>query len=611
MKVFVATALALLATGALAQTPENPVCSLEETPALQRFELDGSPSWFISADPTGRYVGVIIGGNHVYDLKAPFVDGRPVKIGVPGGVDPVFTPDGAYLTLPGGLFYPADVIRAEIGQRSDSTTQEVFDGESGAESAYQSVGMLPSDPGSSRYIFTSDVMEGDTNAELGFFIARVDKSTGQFTQEKAGELCANIAEGNTPMLSNDGKFLSIMNPRTRSTQIYKIDVNGGPCTMMVDLGVPTGKVSFNFDPANRKIAFHVDRHSTNTGWFSGLGNNISKDVYVMDFTVRDEGTQREQWEIGGVQRLGVHDEGGSGTYYPRFRLDGTLVAVTVEPKVRQVNGEQVVDRGYYLEVFNPANGRYNRAYRPDLMLAPMCGNRLKDDVFAPLALAELWRNVCGNAGLSDRYRDSLLLVPSMSGPACRALVDRYWAEGRAGFLASTVLFDRFTLDMQQDEVKLGAVGDIASARALAFGPEEIKAACPGDDRVAEVPTDVTTIEGDTQNPPEVTIMNKCGGCHDDHTPSGGYAFQTGHNLNTRNLTNATGLNADSAEASLASIWDEDKLPHLRMPPEGSEELRPRDREQITRYLLDLLPVDRRARAEEMIRRNGGDVPPRP
>jgi hypothetical protein len=590
-------------TASANETPA--VCKVEETPALQRFELDGAPSWFISADPAGRYVGVIMGGNHVYDLQAPFVDGRPVRIAVPGGVDPVFTPDGRYLTTPGGLFYPADPIRAEIGQRSVSTTRLAFDANSEAESAYQSIGLLPSTPGKSRYAYISDVMEGNPNADLAYFIASVDHASGVFTQERQGILCDNIAEGSTPMISNDGQYVSIMNPRTRSTQIYRIDFEGGNCPMMVDLGIPAGKVSFNFDPANRKVAFHVDRHNTNVEWFSGLGDNISKDVYVMDFDVRAVGTLKESWDIKGLQRIGVEDEGSYGSYYPRWRLDGTLVAITVDRKTRTVDGQEVSTHGYYLEVFDPANGRYNRRYDPAAMLNPMCGPLLKDGVFAPLALAELWRNVCSNTELPDRYRDSLLLVPSMSGAACRQLVTEYWENNRVAFLATTILTDAMTMEISVSNETLGRVSDISSNVALAYGLDELKAACPSDETVGDVNTDVTDVEGDTGHTPEVTLMNKCGGCHDNHTPAGGYAFQIGHEINRRNLPNAAGLNGESAEAALASMWDEDKLPHLRMPPEGSEELRPADKAQLTQYLLSFLSPERRARAVRMIRQNGG------
>ena len=61
-------------------------------------------SYFISANPNGEEVGVISGGNRLVDLNQ-IGDGERITLRdreyeVPGSYDPVFTPDGKYVTTP-------------------------------------------------------------------------------------------------------------------------------------------------------------------------------------------------------------------------------------------------------------------------------------------------------------------------------------------------------------------------------------------------------------------------------------------------------------------------------------------------------------------------------
>lgn len=587
----------LLSLNAFAQ--EN-WCRMNINPPTQRLELDRQPSYFISADPTGRYVGVIGSGNHVYDLQSR--GGQPKHIQVPGSYDPVFTPDGKYLTIPGGTFYDANQVRTALNSGQSSFNESpVGKGTGGAQTPYQSIGIVSESPQKSTYRYMSDVREGDSTADLEYFEAEIDHTTKQMRTTRSGTFCRNIPTGNTPMLSNDGKYVSVLNHQTRSTQIYRVNLEG-ECPMMADLGVPTGKVSFDFGTNPRKLAFHVDRASTNATWFSGLGEGITKDTYVMDIQVERPGAANEKWNVSGVQRLGVHTTDGTGTYYPRFRRDGSLVAISWDKTSRTVNGETYTDTNYYLDTFNLQRGQTNKSYDAALMADPFCDDgTIEDKVFAPLALAFLWKDACDSSGLAERYRDSLLLTPAMDRNACLQLVDRFWTQKREAFLNSPVTFDQFE-GTDVTSVNRGTVRERSSQVALGYGPNELKAACPADSGRTPTndTTEVTRFEGKVETSPDQLLMNKCGGCHDTEHPNAGIAIQNGHEINTGSTGPNRGVNAQTAPQLLNAIWAN------RMPPAGSENLRMEDKKAMTKYLLDMVTDPaRRTRLENTIRRQGG------
>lgn len=594
------SSLLLLGFTVSAFAQEN-LCELDQNSPTKRYQLDRQPSYFISADPTGRYVGVISSGNHVYDLES--TGPKPKEIQVPGSYDPVFTPDGKYLTIPGATFYDADKIRNALNQGEDQITPPAVGTSAGsrASSPYQSIGILKESSQKSSYMYISDVRENNPTADLEYFIADVDHGSKKMEVARTGTLCPNMPEGNTPMVSNDGKYVSVLNTKTRSTQIYRINMDGN-CPLMVDLGIPTGKVSFDFETNPRKIAFHVDRASTNITWFSGIGQGISKDTFVMDLNVNNPGAENETWSVTGVQRLGVHNEDGTGTYYPRFRKDGTLVAISWEKENRQVGDSTYPETKYYLDVYDLDRGRFTPKYDAESLATPFCEDeQLSDNTFSALALAYLWKNACDKSGLADRYRDSLLITPSMNREACEKLVESHWASKKAEFLDSPLMLDEFS-GGGVHSVQKGKIKDRTSSVALAFGKDDLKSACPQEGaRTPAAATVVTAVAEQVETTPEQLVMNKCGGCHDTDHAAAGLAFQDGHNINSENQGPLMGLSASTAPMAIAAMWES------RMPPAGSENIRDEDRIKMTKYLLNFVEAPMRESLKQRIQQMGGSL----
>lgn len=586
MKSTFGVTLLLLSSAAWAQ---QELCQVDANQPIQSFGLDQAPNFFISADPNGRYVGVIGNGNYIYDMHS----GSPPKsVRVPGQYDPVFTPDGRYVTVPPGDFYDADAYRDGLARgvkdMSDEDENHIGLGV-GAGSAYQSVGTLKESPQKSSYLYISDSMQGSPNADLSYFVTEVDHQTKTMKTVKQGRLCDNIAEAHTPMISSDGQYLSVLNPNTRSTQVYRVDLNGGACKLVADLEVPTGKVSFDFGTNPRRLAFHVDQSGTNVGWFSDISGGIAKDTYVMELDVQNAGEANESWDLSGIQRLGVNTDENTGTYYPRFRRDGTVVAISDASNGR-----------YSIDVFDPNNGKTLTPEQVRLLDPAVGCSPDSASSFAALAIAYLWQDICGQ-GAPLRLRDSLRLTPWLNRDACLQLVDQKWDQLRARFAAAPLSRDEITRQGAGYEGSLSAAGtpaDLYSADLLGMSKQELQSYCPQPWTAgSRAETEVTVAEVQ-QDTPQQTFNRQCGGCHSTQDAKGGLAFMnmSDGSANTRAYnpaTGQTGLTSATAEMALNALLNPDTMPALRMPPAGAQTPDAVKKRQMTEYLLQFVQSESR------------------
>lgn len=593
MKRTLTLGLLLLSTAAWAQ---QELCQVDANQPIQSFGLDQAPNFFISADPDGRYVGVIGNGNFIYDMHS----GSPPKsIQVPGQYDPVFTPDGRYVTVPPGNFYDADAFRdglkRGVKDMSDENKNKIGTGQ-GAGSAYQSVGTLQESAQKSSYLYISDSMQGGPNEDLSFFVAEVDHQTNTMKTVKRGILCDNIGEAHTPMISSDGQYLSVLNPQTRSTQIYRVDIDGGPCNLVSDLGVPTGKVSFDFGSNPRRLAFHVDQSGTNVGWFADISGGIAKDTYVMELDVQNAGAANESWEMNGIQRLGVNTDEGTGTYYPRFRRDGTVVAIT-----------DTSDGRYSIDVFNPDNGKTLTAEQVRLIDPAVGCSSDAASSFAALAIAYLWQDICGQ-GEPLRMRDSLRITPWLNRDACMQLVDQKWDEMRSRFATTPLSRDELTMQGERYEGTVAFVGspaDLYSADLLGMSKEQLQSFCPDAWTAGGRPDTQVTVAEVQQDTPQQTFNRQCGGCHSTQDAKGGLAFMnmSDGSANTRAYNPAngqTGLTPASAEMALNAFLNPDTMAKRRMPPAGAQTPDAIKKRQMAEYLLQFVqPESRRQKFIDM------------
>jgi hypothetical protein len=553
-RLFIILFISLLDLGIAAADNED-LCKVAKTVSKSSTALSATPSYFISPDPNGQYVGIITSsGNQLVDLET----GKMTRL--PGGVDPVYTPDGDYLTLPGGKFLDAEEIRQK--RKVDKPTEDVatiYNG--GMKGVYQSTGVIKK--GNKKIYRTID-------DEYGMSYQEYERNGSDLKLKKlsknAKTLCPNLSS-DTPMISKDGKYISIYNHATLSTQIYNIEENiknqGKPCQLVLDLGYPTGKVSFN--TKNNQITFHVDSGRTQTNYFSGISQNIRKEAVVLKINIEKDASGREQWRPTAIAKLNLtkgDTDLGTGSYYPRFRADGSIVTI-----VQHKSGMAE----YSLDVVPVENINFKiyKDYILDNNAIQKCTEKNGTEVYAAMALGILWAEICTDYRGRLRTKDAMLIPIGLDHDACKKLINEKWkGDEIENTIMSVRMKARFT-NLQTREI----FKKIRIANKLT--KEDMLAACPSSNNLTDAETDQigTLVTAKAKNGAEV-IEAKCVGCHEstrDDRP-----FIDFDNPSMADINNM---------AQLVFNPDETKK---RMPPKEENQLEPEEKAMLKKYFLDVL-----------------------
>lgn len=183
---------------------------------------------------------------HVYNL----VD-RTIR-NATSDIDPYPTPDGEFYVHPNPteFFASSDIERLGESAKPVGTFNDHL-------GWYESVGQFPdSKDGVTTYrVVTATVDKEMRLGSVRDYRPAVDsKKPGRrkivAVQPKPIPVCNNVASTiplALPILSRDGSRLSVMNTKTGTTQIYKLSMPSGHCTLEFDLGAATGKGAFSFD----------------------------------------------------------------------------------------------------------------------------------------------------------------------------------------------------------------------------------------------------------------------------------------------------------------------------------------------------------------------------
>ncbi len=514
------------------------LCKVNTTQPKKRIKLPTAPNFFISADPSGKYTGVIDGAeaNVLVNMETG------TQQTVPGAYDPVFTPDGKFLTLPDGRFYELAKIsqRVDAGNSARNMSPDFDAQDSGV---YQSVGILPGQTEKKKtYRYMHD------GAGASFFDVEVEfnddgsmKNSKRATRTK--RMCEEAGNRDTPMLSKDGKYLSILNFETYTTQIWKID-DDGSCKMMVDIGVPTGKVDFGFDENNPQITFHVDEASNNWHYFNGVTESQRKSVYVMNLDKNGSGDD-EKWAVRDMAKISAPNTGhqGSGSYYPRFRKDGTLVAVTQD-------GE---NEDYFLDVYQTQDLDYI-AFDPEVnsgrvLAVTSCSNELEVQYQSLVALGWLWAQTCSDFESDLRNADLSLIPMGLDRKACLELVNKKWDAEKSKFRADSrrlqLNSEGYDSERTYVDPRQASEGDLMS-----LSKADLQAVCP--DAESREIQDVEVIGHRGENvvlTEERLIAKNCSGCHESRNVT---ATADGYQVSDSNAPFVDFKNINSAEDAM--VW---------------------------------------------------------
>lgn len=450
MKRAIAFSLSLLTCSAQA----NNLCSLSQRSAEKTVKIQGVPGYFFKVHPDGDLISFIDNGhNSMIDL------GSGKEYPTVGGIDPVWSPDGKFLTHPGvapegeeedndsepGIqFYPGDKI---IEATRNGTHKTVKPSDSTLGGVYQSIGA--NKDGS--YNIISDA----GGVSLGKYT--YSPEGGAKLQGTIDRPCANYPEMGTdlPMISKDGRFLSTYDQKTKSTKIYKL--HGKDCEMALDLGYGTGKVSFNNDSS--QIAFHVDQFSDfQDGYFSGVGKDKVKNVVVLNLEETSDGSLRPtSWALASK-----HTKPGDGGYYPDFDKHGNIYFL-----------EDVDNNFQFVKV--TSKSLEFREMQAGLLFGKSHEHTAECDTTeaATDILAKIWKDVCKESTLPlEKFPE---LVMAIDPVECKKMVESFYVP------------------------------------SMGASKEELLKVCPT--KSYQAPTEVGAWNPDQKDKAEALLKGKCISCH--------------------------------------------------------------------------------------------------
>lgn len=297
-------------------TAEKPnACSPRDDRDNLEVKVNDHVSYFFKIHPDGEYLAFIGGeSNQLLNM------GTGEQKAIPGHVDPVFTPDGEYLTIPmtheknynGDITYETTMgffDFKKIKDEGSSAKPDFSDDENNG--VYQSIGQVSKN----EYRLITDKNGATINDHTHQKLKR--------TRSEAISPCSNDENFATdlPMLSKDGRFISSLDTNTDTTKIYRLNQDGS-CELALDLGFATGKISFNHDSS--QITFHVDYIGDpyNGGYFETVDEGYAKDVFVMNIDEVDgKLVPRDMAKVTNTGSL------NQGAYYPEFDRKGNIYYV--------------------------------------------------------------------------------------------------------------------------------------------------------------------------------------------------------------------------------------------------------------------------------------------
>ena len=448
-------------------------CQFEEIPVTKKVKVNDFPSYFFKVHPSGKYIAYMgFEGNKLLDLEnAEFYP-------LPGRIDPVFTPDGSHLLIPlsemdlkeSPWFETNKFDKIEINSNGEKMTfyrvedfikamKEKDQSEKRIKELHLSPELKDAEDGGN-YQSVSSVRNGK-------FSVLTDKNTltiKDYTLDekdirpsgKSRNPCHENRDlsGDLPMLSKDGKFVSILNYNTETTQIYQINPSG-KCNLALDLGIATGKVSFNWDSS--QITFHVDHFLKGYGsYFSGVASDIIKNVYVLNLESSTKDGKAALIPTTWA-KVSNNQKTGNGSYYPDFSKSGDIFFLNDVDNYFEFAQVKQSDLNFvpFYNISNIGPNDENSGLNH-------CVQRERP-FNTQLLLGLLWIDICENID-SPTVKDSVLFSMSLNSENCRELVKNEW---------NSFVIEKIKQNFK-DEIDMSFVNNVQIDDLVAACPDKLK-----------------------------------------------------------------------------------------------------------------------------------------
>ena len=519
--------LLLLPVWAFAQL-EDPICKLNHYQPRYVSWLPETPSYFAKIHPDGKFAFFIGSGNRILNLEERDLTKRLRT--APGSIDPVPCPDGKLLTVPGMSLYETSAVLKE----GDAAKPLLTDYDLGG--VYQSCAVLSAVGRRTTYRVVTD-----SNGEVSYRDYQVkyfNSQPAQVTPLREATLRCPEMNLKTIIISKTGKYLSAYLPEQGTTKIFNIEGRTGACKEVADIGYATGKLEFNYD--DTRIAFHVDYFSSQAGdYFSGVSNDMSKDVFTLDIARGSGGVLN----LRNLRRISTARGKGSGSYYPSFAKNGDLLFLNDDGNFYSFHNVRPDRIPAYAPLLPPPDGWPGG--RPPAGVPADWNEKLH----AASVVGSLWSKRCSpdDDEVSAAEAASVKLVLPTS--TCKSLVQQDWVPGAGEELSKHA---RYSRDQRFDPEKVRLLSAV-----------QLLAAC-GDtpDWQDPLPVEYGSKFAGQLNGSRL-IQHYCVGCH---VVGGALRLPDGSSVpNTLHFSN---LQEWQIEASLARL----ELPvgQGRMPPAGFE-----------------------------------------
>jgi mono/diheme cytochrome c family protein len=352
------------------------------------YRLPRRPNYFFKMSPDGRYLYYISGAsNYMIDLQTG------VETKLPGNADPVPSADGELLTFmsresPSKPFSASVMPMARPWQPDLAATSTALNTPPGS---YQSVGTPQGPLGDRPYLF-----QDESTGEIVIYGLRSQGGSFSLVDERRLP-----GQGRRlPMMSPDGKLMSVLNTETKRTEIW--DISGTQSRRVRELPFVTGKVGFSMD--GKQITFHV-RHAT------GAGGRKSDVGYPAEMGTGEQVLDVYTMDLGSGELQQVTNNTSSDAYFPILLADGR-VAYFLESAMNMDTGERSFDL-----VISTVPDRTSRS----LERVSACYGG--DTTAALESLANSWFEVCLGAK-TEAGPNGLARMLTLSDDACRALAKK-------------------------------------------------------------------------------------------------------------------------------------------------------------------------------------------